>query len=590
MMTNRLLFVHIEDSNGFQPFSMNFSNDYDISINNYELTLLPKVNRFKNVLGSNITDINIIGGENGIGKTTLLRRLAQLISFPEDDNHAERYDYLMIYQQDDETIRIVNLLTRGVNYKTDQSILSMIEAGKRSEHLTSAKSIIYYSPFLDFNLLDVYTRDKEYPVIDISQTNILLQDMEDNEDLHDTRHDLFAHKIRNMTRQLSMVKNKELALQIPFELPKTVDIKFNRLNFNSDDIPITGKMIFNKLNDKCAEQLRGYPENKLHDVTYSKLVFLRNLLSLYFLSVTSDKSQQALRDNYSRSITAEIDSFDDDQPEKLIRLIRRFFRLESHFNAGIYNELIKIVLKGLENQHSSLYIDRPTDNAHLRVTLSSSIVTKLLAVLEARPPNKFYHQFTSPHLFKFISMEWSNLSSGEKGFLDIFSRLEVARKQLIKGKDTVFIMLDEGEVGFHPSWQMNYIWYLKEFLSKSFKGFNIQILLATHSPLVLSDLPKERVHLFRKVKVEKKLLSEKMETFGTLAQNVSVLLTQDFFVNDTLIGTMARHYIDDIIKRMNGNSGRQLAPDYNIIADIEQIDEPVIRKLLLNELNRRRNA
>nr|WP_294945705.1 AAA family ATPase [uncultured Mucilaginibacter sp.] len=589
-MTNRLIFVYIKDLYGFSPFSINFSNDYDISLDGYELTILQKTNRFKSLLGDNISDINIIAGENGIGKTTLLRKLAELISFPEDDNHAENYEYLMVYQIDENRIRVINLLEKQVDRKGDKRLLAMIDEDFKNESRTPPKSIIYYSPFLDFNLLDVHTRDKDYPVVDISQTNILLQDTEDNEDQHETQHDLFAHKIRNMTRQLIMVKNKRKMVEIPFEVPKNVDIKFNRLNFNAEDIPIRGKSIFDHLNDKCAEHLRAYPESKLSEVTYSKLVFLRNLLSLYFLAVTSDKSQQALRDRYIRSIIEEITTFNDPDPEKLIRLVKKFFKLETHFGAPIYNELIKVVLKALETKSNHVHIDRSTDQARLRVSLSAPIINSLLTMLASRPNSHLYHKFTTNHLFKFISLEWSNLSSGEKGFLDIFSRLLMAKDQMIKGDDTIFIMLDEGEVGFHPSWQMNYIWYLREFLSKAFKGYNLQILLATHSPLVLSDLPKERVHLFKKFKVEKRFVSGKMETFGTLAQNVSVLLTQDFFINNTLIGTMARRYIDDIITRIHSVNKKQLEPYANIAADIEQIDEPVIKKLLLNELKRRENA
>lgn len=589
-MTNKLLFIHFEDLNGFLPFSLNLSNDFDISFDGNLLSIKPQENKFKAILGDNITDINMIAGENGIGKTTILRRVAAIINTPEDADVSEDYNYLLVYQLADGKLRVFNSLSRGHIY----------DAGNGAPHLEDSnevsaprKPLVYYSPYLDFNILDVGSRDEEVPIIDVSQTSILLKDLEQNKDNEENEHDIYAHKIKNIIRQIRLVKDKKRKLDIPFALPKQIDIKFNRLRINRDDVPIWGRSVFDHVQKLCAAKFRGYPENNLSLADFAKLMFLRNLMGLYFISVNSDKSQAALRDHAPKKVIDEVMDFpeEDGDTAGLMKLIIKFLKKENYFNAAIYTDFASVVFKAIEKEHVQVVLGHGRDNVHLRVGTESVFVDKLIGYLDLSSNHKLYHSYTMENIFKFISMEWMNVSSGEKGFLDIFSRLEVAKQQLPETKDTIILCIDEGEMGFHPSWQIKYLWFLRQYLTKSFKDYRLQLLLATHSPLVLSDLPKERVHLFKRTTVEGKTVRQKVTTFGTLAQNVSVLLTQDFFLENTLIGELAKEYIDSIIKRMRSSeNSRSLIDDNNLASDIELIDEPVIKKLLLNELTRKRNA
>ena len=89
----------------------------------------------------------------------------------------------------------------------------------------------------------------------------------------------------------------------------------------------------------------------------------------------------------------------------------------------------------------------------------------------------------------------SVLSSGEMGMLNLFSRLLSSFKQ--RGIPSL-IILDEVETSFHPEWQRRFLNRLLSFLSYLLsKEDSVQIIYTTHSPITLSDLPKECVNMIK---------------------------------------------------------------------------------------------
>ena len=321
------------------------------------------------------------------------------------------------------------------------------------------------------------------------------------------------------------------------------------------------------------------------------MLFLRNLLTLYFLSVNKDKGQAALQSHYPKSLTDAVLDAKPKNPAALITLLRRFFDEEGYFKTPLYSSLITIVFDYLDTHpapHSPGYID---DHLTLRVDFSDKLLEQLLHLMNLRVKDPNYHKFTSPNLGKFVYLEWANLSSGQKGFLDLFSRFESVKTKLPRNADHVLIFIDEGEAGFHPAWQIQFIKTLLHYFTHSYAHYHLQLLLATHSPLVLSDLPKERVHLFKRATGKQASLVEKVPSFGTFAQNVSTLLAQEFFIDTSLIGALALEYINQLLTRIHNlepASGSRHVVE--LTSAIERIDEPVIRKLLLNELSHRINA
>ena len=102
----------------------------------------------------------------------------------------------------------------------------------------------------------------------------------------------------------------------------------------------------------------------------------------------------------------------------------------------------------------------------------------------------------------------------------------------------ILICLDEPDLSLHPEWQKKYINELIKMFSKVTK--KIHFLITSHSPLILSDIPKENV-VFLKAGEQ---VDVDINPFGA---NIHTLLSHGFFMKDGLIGGFAKEKIQNVI-------------------------------------------
>lgn len=130
------------------------------------------------------------------------------------------------------------------------------------------------------------------------------------------------------------------------------------------------------------------------------------------------------------------------------------------------------------------------------------------------------------------------------------------------------IIFDEIELYFHPEYQRRFVFELLERLDSLKKGTHIpkikgiNILFCTHSPFILSDIPKQNV-LF---------LGDKKD-FKTFGANITTLLANSFFM-ENLIGEFAKNKINEVIRWMTHDKE-------DILKTIRLIDEPILRNKLI---------
>ncbi len=152
---------------------------------------------------------------------------------------------------------------------------------------------------------------------------------------------------------------------------------------------------------------------------------------------------------------------------------------------------------------------------------------------------------------------FDNLSSGEKQKIfsihsiiyhyrniksvkEIFNINTEEKKSTIKliYYKNVNIIFDEIELYAHPEYQKNFINdFLNAINSINKNNDNINIIFITHSPFILSDIPKQNV-LF--LENGRSINYENKNTFGA---NITDLLADSFFINDGLIGDFAKEKI-----------------------------------------------
>ncbi|HFF2349076.1 TPA: AAA family ATPase, partial [Pseudomonas aeruginosa] len=96
-----------------------------------------------------------------------------------------------------------------------------------------------------------------------------------------------------------------------------------------------------------------------------------------------------------------------------------------------------------------------------------------------------------------IKIEWSNLSSGLQALVEQFSLIDEAVAQASQqGRSSVLLLIDEGDAYLHLDWQRKYISLLNKYLAnvkKRHRLESLQLILATHSPLLAADIPSEFV-------------------------------------------------------------------------------------------------
>lgn len=123
--------------------------------------------------------------------------------------------------------------------------------------------------------------------------------------------------------------------------------------------------------------------------------------------------------------------------------------------------------------------------------------------------------------------------------------------------DSVFLFLDEADLSLHPEWQRMFVATLAEFLpclyqNPYYEGTDsgcrdIQIILTTHSPLMLGDFPAACVLYLKKendgfVKVDS---NDILQPFG---QNLYTLLKDGFYLQNGTIGALAQKKIKSVLE------------------------------------------
>ena len=148
----------------------------------------------------------------------------------------------------------------------------------------------------------------------------------------------------------------------------------------------------------------------------------------------------------------------------------------------------------------------------------------------------------------------------------------------------VSIVLDEIEVCFHPEYQRMFISRLLELLVDRLhlnEEFGIHLLMTTHSPFILSDIPNELItYMENGHQLTKDELGER-KIRPPMAGNISELLHQSFFLHNGFIGEYVRKKILSLVDYLKtGHAGPDAWDEEQAKRFIEGICEPFISKQL----------
>lgn len=177
------------------------------------------------------------------------------------------------------------------------------------------------------------------------------------------------------------------------------------------------------------------------------------------------------------------------------------------------------------------------------------------------------------------NIAFSNLSHGERQIVS--SSLLLYDRVMASSLNHLIICLDEPDLTLHPQWQKQYICNLIKTFNKCPQK-KLHFIITSHSPFLLSDIPKENVIFLE----NGKQVYPNIETFGA---NIHTLLSHGFFMKEGLMGEFAKERINKAIEYLNQKelSKEELEYCENIISIV---GEPILKRQLQKMLDSKRLA
>lgn len=160
---------------------------------------------------------------------------------------------------------------------------------------------------------------------------------------------------------------------------------------------------------------------------------------------------------------------------------------------------------------------------------------------------------------------------GYKNLMYIISKIlsfEILHQD--KKCDLNLLFIEEPEAHMHPQMQTVFIKNITEFLAT--KGFNVQVIISTHSSHILTNAQFESIRYFSKsgysskIKDLRKFHSEltELETLKFLEQYLTLDKGELFFSDKTILfeGVVERLLMPIFIKKLDASSGTKLCEQY----------------------------
>ncbi|MCG3699626.1 ATP-binding protein [Aliarcobacter butzleri] len=576
--------IHKQGFNFSPRFRCEFKDEYEKYIDtdgkekeklkdNCELIIEKK--EYKSIFPDNI-NITAIVGENGSGKSSILDLLL--------NRYLNKNKLFFIYYQNNK------LYLSGVSNPTSIDVKNSVTLNISINdflHIVDDTKIVYYSNILNeadhvlpsfveghylaksMNISTSYTLDQN-KIIETEFKVINAHPKTGFDKIYR------SYRIQQIQMALLAIKNNSKAsFKPPFDIPDKIIIK----NVNLKNLFIKFKEDFKKDFEKnpFRELLDILEKSNSSEEIFSNYVKMNLILSLILENKDSPNLKKLLRNILNAKTVSSLDYFYTNARKRLIDIDSK---RKNNLQYNSYTEFFRNADKLLSE------IEKFPKKISNGYEIELSIEDNEFDFLE------IYERLIQQSEY-FWDFNWRGLSSGEETFLYQFSRFYFLRENFkedenlnlkIEKKEVknLIWLIDEGEGNLHPEWQKKYIKYLIEFFNKNFTQ-NIHIILTSHSPFILSDLPKENIIFLEKGK-QVYPFEDGKQTFGA---NIHTLLSHGFFMKDGLMGEFAKEKINDVINFLNGNKSLITTNDeaQNLI---NIIGEPVIKKQLQKMLDSKR--
>ncbi|WP_224996933.1 ATP-binding protein [Cesiribacter sp. SM1] len=234
-------------------------------------------------------------------------------------------------------------------------------------------------------------------------------------------------------------------------------------------------------------------------------------------------------------------------------------------------EFLNFVEKSIKKK--SFVVEQGTSSTTIKYSINEGAYDEITLFL------KLYINLKG--LTDFLDFSWRNLSSGEQSLFSFISRFYHFKHHQIQHEDhkkNIVILIDEGDIYFHPAWQKEFFLIVIDYLSELLRDHTLQLIFTANTPFLTSDLPKSNVIFIEKLdKRTVYVLSKENNRKNTFGGNIHTLFSDSFYMEGALIGAFAKRRINEIIEYLNGET-KEKREDYKKTIDI--IGEPLLRRKL----------
>lgn len=617
-----ILYFWINKYKHIEKTGFNLSSEYNFSFIEDENILTASnitgkllCEKFANpkIFHESISDIKAIIGENGSGKSTLIQALIQNImtksnsyfdGFIVTDQFIFSREEISFGQSLDQisflnlklisNVDLVNFDRNNATKRalTQEEIKYYSDGQIATRHLNNT-SIIHYSPLLNvdriFNSEGLAGSSKAWETnywhyYDLTTENFIVDDynslsISESNYYLSGESELLAHRSAESKRNLEFSLN-EIFKELPFKNNITkVTLRLNdfyRRFWESIDNYLKSDDDIQGIIDKVIYSIKEDKKNKDSDHVLESNIYI----SMMFGALKYEYRENMNFGNHgdSNALASTIDTFAKSAKNaKSHKDLLFFFLKDAKFPRESRKKLIKKIKSAVKFvMQSNQIITR--NNYDFSICLSNPEIIKEFF-------NLFYNEFhfeERSFVFNIFSIEFLGLSSGEKNLLSMFSRFKRAADSIPEHQSEITLILDEPEVMLHPQWQISFINLLNNNLHKLFPNKKLQIIISSHSPMLISDLPKSNILFLKKDKKTGICKVAELEGLpNTFGANIHSLYSDAFFLKDKggAMGKFAKKTIKNVIKELNKDFPSDKA---HLKMIIDQIGEPLIRNQILN--------
>ncbi|MFQ1616596.1 AAA family ATPase [Aeromonas veronii] len=539
----KVCYIWVEEFRNFHNFGLNLSNDFTYSYDSekHHISRVEKPALPRDFFHSDITDVTGIIGKNGSGKTNCLELICMILK---GGLSRLKTPFIVITQEKDYLTCYSNNRGRTVPWAPTTSF--------DATQVEYSKQINGIKPIFFSNVSDGREYNFSKDVANLSANK--------------------QGRRQNSIKEHLVFINSEKFKYLEIERPKLVS-----LNLIISDILPSKNSLAQKEHPFTQDQIKKILKIVDNSTPARQIITIINLLLIqklfhYVSSTDLDKKQKDIFFEKTKAKTIELSISDDNIDELTDQICSEYILLKQINEHNVKNSTklngndISTEISSLKNMSNIKNEIRECDIKSLKTNHKSKLCFNVIFNRESHSVLQWIFEVLNEK--QQFECSWLGISSGQKAYINIFSSIY---NSLFRSRNSSIICIDEGDLYLHPEWQIQFFEKLNNVLPNLSSG-KIQIVISSHSPFLLSDLPNQCL-----VVLDNDQAKTGFDTL-TFGANLYDLYSHAFFLGNRVCSQFALKKIDKLLSLHHIDSEKPLSEieEKNIKDYIGIIGEEII--------------